>query len=80
MSQEFLSITRGELWLRGGGAAPVQIESPFARELIQRAADDPLHSHRPHGDRREQPVLDGLRVGQLGVTVPLITPEIEGST
>ena len=31
-----LSIANGELWLHAPGAAPRQIESPFARELIER--------------------------------------------
>jgi hypothetical protein len=31
-----LSIASGELWLHAAGAAPSQIESPFARELIER--------------------------------------------
>ena len=37
-----LSIANGELWLHCPGAAPRQIESPFARELIERD----LHSRR----------------------------------
>ena len=53
MSQEFLSITRGELWLRGGGAAPVQIESPFARELIQREANSRRTTSWKHAEREE---------------------------
>ena len=31
-----LSIASGELWVHAPGAAPSQIESPFARELIER--------------------------------------------
>ena len=31
-----LSIANGELWLHAPGASPRQIESPFARELIER--------------------------------------------
>jgi len=31
-----LSIANGELWLHAPGAAPRQIESPFAKELIER--------------------------------------------
>jgi hypothetical protein len=31
-----LSIANGELWLHAPGAAPEQIESPFAKELIER--------------------------------------------
>ncbi len=33
-----LSIANGELWLHAPGAAPSQIESPFAKELIERDA------------------------------------------
>jgi hypothetical protein len=36
---QYLSITHGELWLRGGPAGEVQIESAFARDLLQREAD-----------------------------------------
>jgi hypothetical protein len=40
-----LSIANGELWLHTSDAAPRQIESPFARELVERA----LHSRRTTG-------------------------------
>lgn len=53
MVQEFLSINRGELWLRGGDGTARQIESPFARELIQREADSRRTTSWKHAERED---------------------------
>lgn len=48
---EHLSITNGELWLRGGAAGDRQIESTFAREMLQREADSRRTTSWKHADR-----------------------------
>ncbi|MCE9657528.1 MAG: hypothetical protein K8R60_03145 [Burkholderiales bacterium] len=49
-----LSIANGELWLHAEGAAPKQIESPFAKELIQRAEQSRRTTDWKHAPREEQ--------------------------
>jgi hypothetical protein len=54
MSPEFLSITHGELWLRGGAGGDAQIESAFAREMLQREADSRRTTSWKHADRESE--------------------------
>jgi len=49
-----LSIAHGELWLHADGAAPKQIESPFAKELIERAQQSRRTTGWKHAPRDEQ--------------------------
>jgi hypothetical protein len=49
-----LSIANGELWLHADGAAPRQIESPFAKELIERALQSRRTTGWKHAPREEQ--------------------------
>lgn len=49
-----LSIANGELWLHAAGAAPRQIESPFAKELIERALQSRRTTGWKHAPREEQ--------------------------
>jgi hypothetical protein len=49
-----LSIANGELWLHADGAAPKQIESPFAKELIERALQSRRTTGWKHAPREEQ--------------------------
>jgi len=49
-----LSIANGELWLHAEGAAPKRIESPFAKELIERAAQARRTTGWKHAPRDEQ--------------------------
>ncbi|MDA7414810.1 hypothetical protein PGB34_00405 [Xenophilus arseniciresistens] len=52
---QYLAITHGELWLHGGPEGSVQIESPFARELLQREADSRRTTSWKHGEREDGP-------------------------
>ncbi|MED5620819.1 hypothetical protein [Ideonella sp. BN130291] len=49
-----LSIADGELWLHDEGTAPRQIESPFAKELIERALQSRRTTGWKHAPREEQ--------------------------
>jgi hypothetical protein len=49
-----LSIASGELWLHAEGVPPKQIESAFARELIERAQQSRRTSGWKHAQRGEQ--------------------------
>lgn len=49
-----LSIANGELWLHTEGAAPRRIESPFAKELIERALQSRRTTGWKHAPREEQ--------------------------
>jgi hypothetical protein len=49
-----LSIANGELWLHAAGSAPKRIESPFAKELIQRAEQSRRNTGWKHAPREEQ--------------------------
>ena len=49
-----LSIANGELWLHADGTAPKQVESPFAKELIQRAGQSRRNTGWKHAPREEQ--------------------------
>ena len=49
-----LSIANGELWLHADGAPPRQIESPFARELLEREQQSRRTSNWKHAPREEQ--------------------------
>lgn len=49
-----LSIANGELWLHSPNAAPTQIESPFAKELIERAEQSRRNTGWKHAPREEQ--------------------------
>lgn len=49
-----LSIANGELWLHAEGSASRQIESPFAKELIERAAQSRRNTGWKHAPREEQ--------------------------
>ena len=50
---QYLAITHGELWLHGGPDGPRQIESPFAREMLQREADSRRTTSWKQGEREE---------------------------
>lgn len=50
---QYLAITHGELWLHGGPDGPRQIESPFAREMLQREADSRRTTSWKHAEREE---------------------------
>ena len=71
-----LSIANGELWLHAEGAAPKQIESPFAKELVQRAEQSRRTTGWKHAPREEQTGmipsarLWGARSGAEG-TIPV---------
>ena len=49
-----LSIANGELWLHAPGAAPSQIESPFAKELIARDAQSRRTTAWKNAPREQQ--------------------------
>jgi len=49
-----LSIANGELWLLADGAPPRQIESPFAKELLEREQQSRRTSNWKHAPREEQ--------------------------
>jgi len=72
-----LSIANGELWLHAEGAAPKRIESPFAKELIERAQQSRRTTGWKHAPREEQTgviptaSLWGQRSGADGVVMPV---------
>jgi len=49
-----LSIANGELWLHAPGAGPRQIESPFARELIERDLQSRRNTSWKNAPREQQ--------------------------
>ena len=49
-----LSIANGELWLHAPGAAPSQIESPFAKELIERDLQSRRNTGWKNAPREQQ--------------------------
>jgi hypothetical protein len=49
-----LSIASGELWLHEAGAAPRRIESPFARELVEREQQSRRNTGWKHAQREQQ--------------------------
>jgi YD repeat-containing protein len=49
-----LSIANGELWLHTEGTPPKQIESPFAKELVERALQSRRTTGWKHAPREEQ--------------------------
>jgi hypothetical protein len=49
-----LAIANGELWLHAEGSAPERIESPFAKELIERALQSRRTTGWKHAPRDEQ--------------------------
>jgi len=49
-----LSIANGELWLHSEDKGPMQIESPFAKELIERALQSRRTTGWKHAPRDEQ--------------------------
>lgn len=71
-----LSIANGELWLHAPNAAPKQIESPFAKELIERAEQSRRNTGWKHAPRDEQngviptSTLWGNRGGTNDMMVP----------
>lgn len=68
-----LSIANGELWLHSEGQAPRQVESPFAKELIERAEQSRRTTGWKHAPREQQTgvipsaSLWGQRAGGDGV-------------
>ncbi len=69
-----LVIAKGELWLHADGAAPKQITSPFASEVIERDARSRRSSSWKHAPREQQTgvipshALWGAQAG--GITAP----------
>ena len=49
-----LSIAKGELWLRDGDAAAVAVNSPFAKEVVERDAQSRRNTGWKHAPRDEQ--------------------------
>ena len=49
-----LSIANGELWLHAPGAGPRQVESPFARELIERDLQSRRNTGWKNAPREQQ--------------------------
>lgn len=70
---QYLAITHGELWLHGAPGGPRQIESPFAREMLQREADSRRTTSWKHGEREEGPgMLSGSALwGRGGGSGPM---------
>jgi hypothetical protein len=72
-----LSIANGELWLHAEGAAPRQIESPFAKDLIARAEQSRRNTGWKHAPREQQTgvIPSSSLWGQRGSTADeVLTP------
>lgn len=70
-----LHIAKGELWLRDGGAAR-RIESPFAREVVERDAQSRRTSSWKSAPREEQAgvIPNTMLWGKAGQAGPLAPP------
>ena len=59
MSQQFLVISGGELWLHEADGQSTQIVSPFAKEMLQREADRQRTTSWKYAEREDSKGLIG---------------------